>query len=179
MEKIIITGTGRCGTTFLMRLFTFLEYDTGFTKNNFQKYIFENCNSGMEKNIDFNHYILKNPVFIDNIEKIINENYNIKYVIIPIRDYNLSAQSRVKHSKNAGGLWNANNEKKQLEFYYKIMSNYLLNMVKYEINTIFLDFDKMINNKEYLYNKLKNIMDEKNINFELFSKIYEEVSLIS
>ena len=40
MEKILITGTGRCGTTFLIKLFSFLEFDTGFTKNDYNKYIF-------------------------------------------------------------------------------------------------------------------------------------------
>ena len=29
MEKILITGTGRCGTTFLIKLFSFLGYNTG------------------------------------------------------------------------------------------------------------------------------------------------------
>lgn len=31
----------------------------------------------------------------------------------------------------------------------------------------------MIKNKQYLFNKLKNILDEKNINFKTFSDIYE------
>jgi hypothetical protein len=35
-EKILITGTGRCGTTFLIKLFTFLGFDTGFDKTNYQ-----------------------------------------------------------------------------------------------------------------------------------------------
>ena len=52
-------------------------------------------------------------------------------------------------------------------------------MTKYEINTIFLDFDKMVNDKSYLFNKLKFIFHEKNINFDMFSSIYDEVSLNS
>lgn len=49
-------------------------------------------------------------------------------------------------------------------------------MVKYNINTLFLDFDKMVSDKKYLYDKLSHILQEKNITFEIFSKIYEEVS---
>ena len=52
-------------------------------------------------------------------------------------------------------------------------------MTKYDINTIFIDFDKMINDKSYLFNKLKNILDEKHIDYETFSKVYDEVTLIS
>ena len=52
-------------------------------------------------------------------------------------------------------------------------------MTKYEINTIFINFDKMINDKIYLFNKIKSILDEKNIDFELFCNVYDEVSLTS
>ena len=37
----------------------------------------------------------------------------------------------------------------------------------------------MINDKIYLFNKLKNILDEKNIDLEIFSRVYDEVSLSS
>jgi hypothetical protein len=178
MEKILITGTGRCGTTFLIKLFSFLEFDTGFTKDNYKNYVFSNCNSGMELNIEDQHYILKNPQFIKNINNIIM-NYKIKYIIIPIRDYNESAKSRQSHNFENGGLWNATNELEQVLFYNEIIANYTYIMTKYDIPTIFIDFDRMINNKEYLFNKLKNILDEKNISFELFSSIYDEVSITS
>lgn len=45
-------------------------------------------------------------------------------------------------------------------------------MTKYDIPTIFLDFERMINDRDYLYNKLKNIMDEENIIFEQFNEVY-------
>lgn len=41
-SKIYITGTGRCGTTFLIKLFSFLNFDTGYNKNNYGNYIFFN-----------------------------------------------------------------------------------------------------------------------------------------
>lgn len=34
-------------------------------------------------------------------------------------------------------------------------------MAKYDIDTIFIDFDRMINDKPYLFNKLKSVLDEK------------------
>ena len=42
-----------------------------------------------------------------------------------------------------------------------------------------LDFEKMIKNKKYLFDKLKPILEEKNIGFDLFSDVYNEVSLSS
>lgn len=178
-EKIYITGTGRSGTTFLIKLFTFLHFDTGFSVENFNDYIFDNCNSGMEKQYNEKHYIIKNPTIIQDIEKIINDKIKIKFVIIPMRDYNKSASSRVYHNNKAGGLWNASNKEEQLLFYNKIISEYILYMVKYDIPTIFIDFNKMIEDKRYLFDKLKIILDEKNTSYDLFSKIFDIVSLTS
>ena len=105
MEKILITGTGRCGTTFLIKLFSFLEFNTGYNRDNYIKYIFSNCNSGMEKNYKEKYYILKNPEFISNIQNILeDESVKIKLVIIPIRDFKISAISRVNNKNYTGGL---------------------------------------------------------------------------
>jgi hypothetical protein len=179
MSKILISGTGRCGTTFLIKLFTFLNFNTGFTKETYMNFISTNCNSGMEKSYNDNCYILKNPTFVDKVEKIIERGITIKYMIIPIRNFYDSAASREKHKNLAGGLWNARDKNEQVEFYNKIMANYLCYMVKYDINTIFIDFDKMITNKKYLFEKLKVILDEKKIDYYTFIKVYDEVSLTS
>lgn len=180
MEKILITGTGRCGTTFLIKLFSFLDFDTGYNKSNYKNNIAPNCNSGMERIYTEKYYILKNPNFIYNIRHILEDkSVKIKMVIIPIRDYELSAKSRVKHAYDAGGLWNATDVQSQILFYRHIISNYMYNMTKYDINTIFLNFDKMVSDKEYLFQKLKPILDEKNIKFGEFSEIYDEVSITS
>jgi len=176
-EKILITGTGRCGTTFIIKLFSFLDFNTGYTRENYKQNIYDVCNSGMERKYTEKFYILKNPEFINQMETIVkSRRIKLKHVIIPIRDYDKSAKSRTKLNRNPGGLWNAKNEQEQLLYYNKIMSNYVFYMTKYEISTIFLDFDKMISNKQYLFDKLKVILDEKNITFEAFSLVYDEVS---
>jgi hypothetical protein len=177
-EKILITGTGRCGTTFLIKLFSFLEFNTGYTKETYENFMHFNCNAGLERPYNADYYVLKNPKFIMNIENIImDKSIKIKKVIIPIRDFVLSARSRVKHGDKNGGLWNAHNEESQIIYYKDIMTNYLYYMVKFEIPTIFIDFDRMVNDKVYLYNKLKCIFDEKDITFDLYSKVYDEVTI--
>lgn len=180
MEKILITGTGRCGTTFLIKLFSFLDFNTGYNRDNYTFSISSNCNSGMEKNYKDDYYILKNPMFMMNIENIVKDtSIKIKNVIIPVRDMEISAKSRVKHGTLNGGLWNANDESSQIDFYKNILTNYIFIATKYDINTIFVDFDKMINDEIYLFNKLKSILDEKHIDLDTFSRVYNEVSLTS
>ena len=184
MEKILITGTGKCGTTFLIKLFSFLDFNTGFNRDNYKLAIFPNCNSGMERRPEEiytrEYYIQKSPIYMMNIEKIVtNPSIKIKTVIIPIRDLKKSAESRVRQQNKNGGLWNATDLQSQIDHYKNIISNYIYISTKYDINTIYIDFDKMINDKLYLFNKLKNILDEKNIDFETFSSVYDEVTLSS
>jgi hypothetical protein len=122
-------------------------------------------NRGALLNIGYD-FILRQPV----------GSKKIKQVIIPIRNLEASAKSRASRSKENGGLWNAENEKEQLEFYKNILSNYLEYMVKHDIPTLFLDFDQMVNNKYYLFVKIKHILDEREITFEKFSEVYTEAS---
>ena len=112
---------------------------------------------------------------MDNIEKIVTDKkiIKIKTVIIPIRDFDSAAQSRVNNKYEPGGLWNAEDKLSQIIYYKDIISNYIYISTKYDLNTIFLDFDRMTTYKQYLFNKLKNILDEKNITFKTFSDIYE------
>jgi hypothetical protein len=177
MEKILITGTGRSGTTFLIKLFSFLNFDTGYGLENYKSHIRDNCNSGMERPYTDNHYILKSPDFMKNIEDLVKDDkIIIKNVIIPVRDLKISSKSRVRHGNNAGGLWNANDELSQISFYQKIISNYIFISTKYDLKTIFIDFDRMIDDPKYLFNKLKDILDEKDIDFETFNNNYYSIA---
>ena len=69
-HHVIISGTGRAGTTFLVQLLTALGLDTGFDSPT--SGIFENCRAGMEW--DLRHpnapYIIKNPWLCDYLHEI-------------------------------------------------------------------------------------------------------------
>jgi hypothetical protein len=176
-EKILITGTGRCGTTFLMILFTFLDLDTGYNRNNYFTELDILSTSGMEKFVSCPPKYIKNPVYLSNIEDTLKY-IKIKFSIIPIRDYNKSAESREKLGYGRGGLIASKNKEEQLEVFYKMISKYMYDMVKYDIPTIFLDFDRMVTSSQYLYNKLKPIMDEENIHYEMFDRVFQEVTFV-
>jgi hypothetical protein len=177
-EKIIIAGTGRCGTTFLMMLFTFLGLDTGFTRNNYFTYLDIESSSGMENFVITKpHKIIKNPHYILHVKQIV-QTVKVKHMIIPIRDYEKSAESREKLGGLRGGLWDATNKEEQIQVYYKMMANYMLDMVKYDVPTIFLDFDRMVTSSQYLYESLRKMMEEEKIDYETFHRVFEEVSFI-
>ncbi len=174
--KVLITGTGRSGTTFLIELLTLLDLDTGFQRVNYTQYIFPNCGSGMELDVTSPHKFLKNPEFIRDIRNVLNTT-TIQSVIIPIRNYTESASSRAQHGKaQAGGLWgNVTDAISQEVFYYQIMAQYLVSMVRYDIATVFIDFDRMIANHMYLYMKLKHILPS-SISLDHFERAFVEAS---
>lgn len=176
--KIIISGTGRCGTTFLMALFSCLGFDTGFTKQNYKSNIDKESKGGMETKLKTPHSVVKNPAFIEEeyLNYIINNNMQIKYFIIPIRRFSDAAESRSNLSTGMGGLWKATDAVSQEAFYDKLISKFLFYAVKYDFNVIFIDFHRMITNKLYLYNKLAPVLKEKAITYERFSEEYGSCS---
>ena len=107
-EKIVITGTGRAGTTFLIRLFTLLGLPTGFRPEHVSR--IAGANAGMELKIEAAPLIIKNPEIIRYLSLYVNK-YSL-YVIIPVRDMSAAAKSRVRNGRGVGGLWNANTEER-------------------------------------------------------------------
>ncbi len=174
MKKILVSGTGRSGTTFIMLIYTFLGFNTGFDSSNYLREIYEISNAGLEKNYDTPFDIVKSPQFVHKIPEIINSGIEIELMIIPIRDYEKSASSRVRNGPIAGGLWNANNQEEQVNFYHKIMAEYLVDMVDYNIPTLFISFEQMVNSPEYLFNKLKPTL--KNTTYDQFLVAYNNAT---
>jgi hypothetical protein len=178
MEKILISGTGRCGTTFLNLLFTYLDFDTGFN-NDPEEWVHKICKAGLEfdfKNIAYNKsYVIKDPNLLHRIDEFYEYGFKIKFMIIPIRCFKESAKSREKNGKNAGGLIDYCKNSIEQEIYYNNeIALYIQSMVKYDIPTIFIDFKKMITSPQYLYDKLKIILNEKSVSFENFDRAYKK-----
>jgi hypothetical protein len=177
-NKVLISGTGRCGTTFLIKLFTFMDFDTGFTRYNYQESIITNCNAGMELHISSPHLVLKWPRFLDHIPEIVSE-YTIQYMILPIRYYQKSAESRARYGTNPGGFRDADSKDAQIIQYHKIIAEYVYYMTKYDIPNIFLDFDRMVTDKIYVYERLQPLFDRYQKTFHQFSEAYDMSSATS
>jgi len=181
-KRVYITGTGRCGTTFIMLILTHLGLDVGFDVDNIDNHIVQPCNSGLEKYYNADSYIIKdmNVLHIpDEVVKLMKEySIELEHIIIPVRNYDSAARSRVSLSGSAGGIWPQGRVKDfatQKEFFYEIMSEFIYTMTLYDIPTTFINFDKMIESPEYLYEKLQPVL-LKNISFEKFEVSYNFAS---
>jgi hypothetical protein len=181
---VIITGTGRAGTTFLVQLLTELGMDTGF--HNSQEGLFENCHAGMETDLRQENapYIVKSPWICDYLEDVLRmEMVHIDHAIIPMRDLFSAAESRRLVSAKSpdgnlpnivpGGLWDADDpqeqESKLAIKYFKLI--YVL--VEYNVPTSFLIFPKFISEPIYLYSKLWFLL--RNLSYNIFLDAFNKV----
>jgi hypothetical protein len=96
-HHVIITGTGRAGTTFLMELLTNLGLDTGFKPENVSSLKCEIGRAGLETNIEDANcgYIIKNPGFCNHAEEVLSrDDIIIDHVFVPMRTLVDAAESR-------------------------------------------------------------------------------------
>lgn len=173
LEKILITGTGRAGTTFLVRLMTLLNLPTSFSKDKAAR-INVTHNAGMEYKVDSGATIVKSPTFIEGLADI-QKKYDI-YVIIPIRTVKDAAQSRVKNGVGAGGLWNAKDQASQERVLNSLLVRGLTDIVQNDIPHVFIDFTRMIKSPEYLFGKLQHVMTKYAVSYESFYTQYVAAS---
>lgn len=184
-HHVIISGTGRAGTTFLVQLLTALKLDTGF--DNPAAGMHPNCNAGMELDITRGDapYILKDPFLCDYLDKVIEEyRVVIDHAVIPVRDLYSAAQSRRAVEKNAdpvnphdkvlGGLVHTKVPEEQELVLAQMFHNLFFVMAKHDIPVTLLHFPRFVNDPAYLYKKIRFLLP--NTSYDEFLQGFREVA---
>jgi|ERR1035437_395812 hypothetical protein len=180
-HHLIISGTGRAGTTFLVQLLTELGLDTGFP--NATSGIHESCNAGMEWNIKQPNapYVVKNPALCKDLEEVLEAgNTVIDCAIIPIRDLYASAESRrtVQRKLNKkdalGGLILTKNPSEQENVLALQLHSLVHTLAKHDVPMIWLYFPRHVQDPEYLYSKIKSLLPGQTL--ETFMRAFRAVS---
>jgi hypothetical protein len=192
-KHVIITGTGRAGTTFLVQLLTKLKLDTGFTPESMQKAINEHARAGLEHDVRKENapYIVKSPWFCDNADEVVRrEDIVLDHVFIPMRDLYSAAESRryvtekavskmpflkrLKHSikppKVPGGLVHSRVKWKQEKILLVRFYNLILALSEAQIPVTLLQYPKLVKDSAYLYEKLKPVL--RTISYEEFAPAF-------
>lgn len=110
MEKkhVLIAGTGRAGTTFLVELLTALGLDTGYKKDEISSLKNKIANAGLEKSLLESDlpFIVKDPNFHMYCDDYLTTNADkIGHCILPIRKMDNVVESRRSvHKKNIATL---------------------------------------------------------------------------
>ncbi|NRP89755.1 Ubiquinone/menaquinone biosynthesis C-methyltransferase UbiE [Ensifer adhaerens] len=163
--RIIITGTGRAGTTLLVQYFTALGFDTGFSMNGVFKEIDSFSHAGLERKLvdETNPYVIKSPEFADHLMDVLKEGrMKIFSAIIPMRNLFDAAASRRRVFKAGvewGSLWKTKDPNKQEDMLAMQFYKAMYPLVKYGVPTYFLDFPRFAEDFDYFFRTLRPLTD--------------------
>jgi hypothetical protein len=188
-HHVIISGTGRAGTTFLVQLLTELGLDTGFS-DPYERFR-EDRNAGMEwnrQNIASAPYIVKSPALCEELGQLLKEekDFVIDHAIIPIRDLYSAAESRrivarkgVSHFlmsrpflgiKKMGIRRPKEQESVLAQYFYQLVYT----IAEHNIPITFLYFPRFAKDPEYLFEKIHFLL--KNVPYEKFVQAFQKIS---
>jgi len=163
---IVITGTGRAGTTFLVSLFTLLGFRTGFSKEEVLKTNWgwkpgDVTRAGLEKEWWQDLDVVKSPSFCYSIHEII-EAKEVECVLVPMRDLDKAAKSRIVNQERAGTtspvaggfIGGATDLETQKRVLLEMVYSLCLSVARSFVPVVFLEFPRFINDSGYLFRKL-------------------------
>ena len=175
-KHVVITGTGRTGTTFIVKLLTYLGLDTGFSVDDTKTYInaAERCGLEFKAGIwDLADapYIIKSPWFVDCAEALFaREDIQIERIFIPMRDLYAAAESR-RYIR--GGLWKTDKPDEQENVLLVNLYKLILAISNTDIPITLLQYPRLIRDSLYLYNKLETILNK--VPYDEFKATFDEI----
>jgi hypothetical protein len=183
-HHIIISGTGRAGTTFLIQLLTALGLETGFT--DLTAAVDANCHAGMEW--DLRHadapYVIKSPWLCDYLDEVLERTeIVIDHAIIPVRELSAAAESRRDVTRRTppalyagaipGGLWYTDDPQQQETVLATQLYKIIYTVAKRDIPLTLLYFPRLIHDPAYLYGKLEALVP--GMSYEGFRNVFQQV----
>lgn len=184
-HHLIISGTGRAGTTFLVQLFTALGLDTGFADP--AAGVSPNCDAGMEWDIRAADapYIVKSPWLCDHLDELLESGrVRIDHAVVPVRDLYSAAQSRRDVARRTdealfdrdvpGGLWHTDEPERQETVLAGQLYKLIYALAKRDIPVTLLHFPRLVRDPEYLFGKLEFALQ--GISRESFLEAYRRVA---
>jgi hypothetical protein len=196
-KHVVISGTGRAGTSFLVELLTHLGLDTGYSTEDIAKHKSKAARAGLEHDIrrDNSPYIVKSPYFCDHADEVLDRgDIVVEHIFVPMRDLHAAAESRRFVTREtissmpllkrvcytffprtlAGGIWHTEHGKDQesvlLEQVYKLA----LSVSKKTVPITLLQFPQLVNDASYLYEKLQPLVGD--ISFYAFESTFDKVA---
>jgi hypothetical protein len=163
-RKIIITGTGRAGTTFLVELLTELGLDTGYTPQSLRGDYDEHCHAGLEHDVEAPSapYIVKNPALSSELPAVLARGHVvIEHVLIPVRQLDQAARSRIHiggKGRTAGGLTGTDDPSRQKDVLAENFHTLVETITAHDIPHTFLHFPRFAHDAAYTFEKLRPLL---------------------
>ena len=186
---IIISGTGRAGTTFLVQYFTAVGLDTGYSLEEAISGPDVLSRGGLERSLSKANlpHVIKSPWFSDVIsEALSDKKVEIEAAVIPVRDLFSAAESRRRVYRQVavrggnplahpGTVWKTENPDEQEVFlamqFYKVIEP----LVAHKVPIHFLHFPSFVRSHERLYDGLRAILGRHGISRRQSETAYRKV----
>jgi len=176
---IIISGTGRAGTTFLIQYFTAVGMNTGYTLDESLSKTDPISNAGLERSFFEKDAptVVKSPWLSDEIESVLGSgDFVIRNAIVPVRDLYSAAESRRRvyqeaakagkdPLKHPGTLWKTSVAEEQ-EAYLAIQFYKLIQpLVQHGVPITFLPFPDFVISHDVLFSIIRPILNDFGVNY--------------
>lgn len=184
-NHLVIAGTGRSGTSFIVQFLAICGLETHLTAHPDEK-LDENANAGLEDTPIAGYtlpYVVKSPWLFELIDELVERtDITLDAVIMPIRDIVEAATSRVilemrarygnEHldpeiarwenwAQTPGGVVYSLNPIDQARILALGFHKTVGALVRKDIPIIFLDFPRLVNDADYLWAKLGPILQHR------------------
>jgi len=177
--KIIITGTGRAGTSFLVVLLTRLGLDTGYKPyiEDFNESIRAGCEYKLfskdykrqQKLLKNTPRILKHPKFSYKLEGLLKRKLiKVDHLIVPVRNLKDASNSRIK----AGRRWRIKGLKSQEQVLAWALGKITETAIEYNIPILYIKYPMLVQDQDYCFNMLSKIFK---LNKKRFNKVFTEL----
>jgi hypothetical protein len=185
--RIIIAGTGRAGTTFLVQLFTALGFGTGFSLEDSLSGVDGISHAGLERGLvdEAAPYVIKSPWFADHLaEALQDERIKIRAALIPIRDLFSAAESRRRVYREAssrgldplnhpGSLWYTDEPQNQEDMLTRQFYKTIFPLIHFEVPIYLPEFPRLVRDPNYLFRSLQPLMEDHGVGHSEFLPAHE------
>jgi len=187
---LIISGTGRAGTTFLVQYLTAAGYDTGFSLEDAQSLPDQLSRGGLEHSLTQSDLpdVIKSPWLVDELPEALGSGrIAVRAAIVPIRRLEDAAESRRRVYREAasagrdpltqpGTLWKTTSPEEQetqlAVAFYRLMET----LAQYRIPVYLLPFPAFATDHDVLYGLLEQELTAQGISKDASRAAFERVS---
>jgi hypothetical protein len=158
-KKIVIAGTGRAGTTFLVAVLSDLGLDTGYPPG----IGMDGHAGGLEHGVKQGDTprIVKAPGLSTRLGDLLDKGtISVEHVIIPMRDLDIAAASRVRVAGYGrrlgvrGGFTGTRSASRQRHVLEAMLGELLWTVTRHDLPHTMLEFPRFTHDWQYTYDKL-------------------------
>jgi hypothetical protein len=172
-RHVMITGTGRAGTTALVQFFTALGFDTGYSLDEAMTRVDRLSKAGLEHTVidESSPHVVKSPWLVDTIDRIMsNPAIEIECAILCIRDLHSAAESRrwvhdlaaletAEPASWAGSIWKTHDPSQQADVLARVVYDLVLGLSARPIRPVLLQFPRFVLDADYLHECLADLFE--------------------